>query len=152
MEKPAFVYVTYIRTTPEKLWQAITEPEFARHYWGGNVNISDWKEGSKWEHVAEDEDNAVYVGGEVLESVPPKWLVLTWAAPDEPGDGSRVSFKIEPIGEMVRLSVIHGGFKEDSVMAGKVAWGWPLVLSSMKSYIETGKGIDIWAAKRGETT
>ena len=147
MKKPAFVYVTYIRTTPEKLWSALTEPEFTRQYWGGKINVSDWKEGSKWQHIAEDEADPVYLVGEVMESVPPKRLVLTWVDPDDPADNSRVTFEIESIKEMVRLTVSHGDFKPDSVMAGKVAGGWPLVLSSLKSFLETGRAIDISAAK-----
>jgi len=151
MNKPTFVYVTYIRTTPQKLWRAVTEPEFARQYWGGNTNVSDWKKGSKWRHIAEDENNEVYVLGEVLESTPPKRLVLTWTDPDNPSDVSRLTLEIEPVDEMVRLRVIHGDFKADSAMAGKVAWGWPLVLSSMKSFLETGKGFDIWAEPMPES-
>ncbi|HYY29181.1 MAG TPA: SRPBCC family protein [Chthoniobacterales bacterium] len=147
MDKPAFVYVTYIRTTPDELWRALTEPEFSRQYWGGKSNISDWKKGSKWQHVAEDEADPVYVIGEVLESEPPKRLVLTWVDPDNQADNSRASFEIEPIKDMVRLTVIHGDFKPDSVMAEKVALGWPLVLSSLKSFLETGQAIDISAAK-----
>jgi uncharacterized protein YndB with AHSA1/START domain len=145
MEKPKLVYVTYIRTTPEKLWRAITEPEFARQYWGGMVNVSDWKPGSGWRHVDEEDNHQARVAGEVLESVPPRRLVLSWADPSIPADESRVTFEIEPIEDMVRLSVVHGDFKAGSLMAGKVAWGWPLVLSSLKSYLETGKGINIWA-------
>jgi len=148
MEKPAFVYVTYIRTTPEKLWQALTDPKFTRQYWGGNANLSDWKQGSRWEHVKEEEKKGgCCTAGEVLESVPPKRLVLTWADPEHPDDSSRLTLEIEPVGDMVRLNVVHGDFKPGSVMAGKVSFGWPLVLSSMKSFLETGKGIDIWAAK-----
>src|SRR5471032_2561938 len=80
MKKPKFVYVTYIRTTPKKLWQAVTEPKFTRHYWGGMANVSDWKKGSKWEHIAEKKNNEVWVAGKVLESIPPKRLVMTWFA------------------------------------------------------------------------
>ena len=144
MNKPAFVYVTYIQTTPEKVWEAIVKPEFTRQYWGGKANVSDWKQGSKWEHVAtEDTDGACCVAGKVVESIPPKRLVLTWADPDHPDDTSTVSLDIEKMEDMVRLTVSHGEFKADSVMAGKVSFGWPLVLSSMKSYLETGKAIDI---------
>ena len=147
MDKPQFVYVNYIRTTPEKLWAAITNPEFARQYWGGHENVSDWKKGSKWQHVGDDKKHTVRVTGEVLESIPPKRLVLTWADPAAPEDVSRVTFEIEPIDDMVRLNVVHGDFKPGSVTVNKVSWGWPLVLASMKSYLETGKGLDIWAAK-----
>jgi uncharacterized protein YndB with AHSA1/START domain len=149
MDKPQFVYVNYIRTTPEKLWAAITNPEFARQYWGGHENVSNWKKGSKWQHVADDEKHTVRVTGEVLESIPPKRLVLTWADPAAPEDASRVTFEIEPMEGMVRLNVVHGDFKPGSPMANKVSQGWPLVLASMKSYLETGTGFDIWAIKGG---
>ncbi len=138
-----FIYVFYIRTTPERLWEALTNPEFTRQYWGGNANISDWKKGAKWQHVDRDENNNVYVVGEVLESLPPKRLVLTWADPDDTADSSRVTFEIEPIEDMVRLNVTHGDFKTGSVMAGKVSGGWPRVLSSLKSFLETGKALNI---------
>jgi uncharacterized protein YndB with AHSA1/START domain len=144
MEKPKLVYVTYIRTTPEKLWAAITKPEFTRQYWAGNANVSDWKRGSKWQHVAGGEKPDVYVAGEVLESIPPKRLVLTWADPDDVADSSTVTFEIEPLEDTVSLSVIHGDFKAGSAMAGKVSRGWPRVLSSMKSYLETGEALNIW--------
>jgi uncharacterized protein YndB with AHSA1/START domain len=139
-----FVYTTYIRTTPEKVWASITNPEFTRQYWAHD-NVSDWKVGSTWQHVTSE--GQVRVVGKVLESNPPNRLVLSWAAPDDLTDESRVTFEIETIQDMVRLNVIHGNFKAGSTMAAAVSKGWPLVLSSMKSLLETGKAIDILAMK-----
>lgn len=147
MNNPDFVYTTYIKTTAEKVWTAITNPEFCRQYWGGYANISDWKKGSTWQHMAKDNQNAVCVAGEIIECDPPKRLVLTWADPENSADDSRVTFEIEAIEDMVRLNIIHGDFKAGSKMAGKVAIGWPRVLSSMKSFLETGKALDILTLK-----
>ena len=145
MTKPELIYTTYIRTTPEKLWNAITNPEFTRQYWGGNENVSDWKKGSKWQHVVSDEKRTVRVVGKVVESVPPKRLVLTWADPANEADVSRVTFEIEAIDDTVRLDVIHGDFQPGSDMVNKVSGGWPRVLSSLKSFLETGKALDVAA-------
>jgi uncharacterized protein YndB with AHSA1/START domain len=139
-----FVYTTYIRTTPEKVWAGITNPEFTRQYWAHD-NVSDWKVGSTWQHVTSE--GQVRVVGKVIESNPPNRLVLSWAAPDDLTDESRVTFEIETIQDMVRLNIIHGNFKAGSTMAAAVSKGWPLVLSSMKSLLETGKAIDILALK-----
>jgi len=147
MSNPEFVYTTYIKSTPEKVWDAITNPEFARQYWGGHANFSDWKKGSKWQHKDTNNANEVRVGGEVLESAPPKRLVLSWVAPNDATDASRVSFDIDLVGGLVRLVIIHNSFKPGSDMAEKVSMGWPLVLSSLKSYLETGQAIDIFAVK-----
>jgi uncharacterized protein YndB with AHSA1/START domain len=146
MNNPDQVYTTYIKTTPEKLWDAITNPEFARQYWGGNVNVSDWKKGSKWRHE-NGGNKELYVTGDILESVRPKRLVLTWAGPEDLADVSHVTFEIEQMTDVVRLVVTHGQFKAGSTMPGKVSKGWPLVLSSLKSFLETGKPIDIVLVK-----
>ena len=79
MQKPKLVYETFIRTTPKKLWSAI-QPEFTRQYWAGVENVSDWKKGSKWEHIG-GEKQEVWITGKVVECNPPKRLVLSWATP-----------------------------------------------------------------------
>ncbi len=141
MNKPELVYVTYIRSTPQKVWDAITQPEFTRQYWGGNANVSDWKTGSEWKHV--NKSNETWVTGKVVESIPPTRLVLSWADPDSLNDVSRVTFEMEPMEDEVRLTVTHDDFKVGSEMAGKVSKGWPHVLSSLKSFLETGTGLKI---------
>lgn len=147
MSNNDFVYTTYIKSTPEKVWSAITNPEFTRQYWG-NDNVSDWKKGSDWSHVGTgDSAGTVRVTGKVLESNPPTRLVLSWFEPDNKADVSRVSFEIEAIGELVKLHVVHDQFQPGSEMPGKVTMGWSLVLSSMKSFLESGKAIDIKAVK-----
>ena len=143
MQKPKLVYATYIRTTPKKLWAAITKPEFTRQYWAGLANVSDWKEGSPWQHVTKGDKPEVWVTGKVVECTPPKRLVLSWADPDALADKSRVTFEIEAIEDLVCLTVTHDKFKTGSSMVGKVSGGWPRVLSSMKSFLETGKGLNI---------
>jgi uncharacterized protein YndB with AHSA1/START domain len=133
----------FIRSTPKKTWEAISKPKFARQYWAGMSNVSDWKRGSKWEHHSPE--NEVWITGEVLECEPPRRLMLTWADPDDLKDKSRVTFEIEKVGKSVCLTVTHDQFKAGSKMAGKVSWGWPRVLSSMKSFLETGKGLDVFS-------
>jgi len=142
MEKPRLVYATYIRTTPRQLWDAITQPEFTRQYWGGFANVSDWKKGSEWRHLNPEKE--VWITGKVLEGKPPKRLVLSWADPDKLADVSRVTFEIEAIEDMVCLKVTHDKLKAGSKMLRGVAWGWPRVLSSLKTFLETGKGLNIF--------
>lgn len=145
MTNPQFVYTTYIKTTPEKLWEAITTPEFTRQYWV-NENISDWQKGSKWQHIdSSNKNNKELVGGEIIEINPPKRLVLSWATPQDRADNSIVTFEIKALEDMVCLTVIHGDFKTGSKIAGEIAAGWPCVLSSMKSFLETGKALNIRA-------
>jgi uncharacterized protein YndB with AHSA1/START domain len=144
-----FVYTTYISATPQKVWDAITTPEFTSQYWGKNI-VSNWKPGSKWDMASTDGSNAVNITGEVLESRPPSRLVLSWVSPENLGNKSeysRVTFEIEMAGSVVRLNVIHDQLKAGSKMATDISGGWPLVLSGLKSFLETGKAPDIMTIK-----
>jgi uncharacterized protein YndB with AHSA1/START domain len=143
MKKPELVYTMFIRSTPKKTWAAIVKPEFTRQYWAGMANVSDWKKGSKWKHIASDND--AWILGEVVECAPPTRLVLTWVDPENLKDTSRVTFELEPMKKgLVCLKVTHDKFSSSSTMPGKVAKGWPRVLCSLKSYLETGKGLDVF--------
>jgi uncharacterized protein YndB with AHSA1/START domain len=145
MSSEKFVYVTYIATTPQKVWNALLEGELTRQYWK-HENVSDWKPGSKWELVADDGKRTVKHVGKVLESVPNKRLVLTWGDVADAADAvkhSRVAIDIESVGEMVRLTVTHDELTPD--MQRKITYGWPRVLSSLKSFLETGRPLDIYA-------
>jgi uncharacterized protein YndB with AHSA1/START domain len=144
MKKNQLVYVTFIRTTPKKLWDVITKPEFTRQYWAGLANVSDWKKGSPWQHVTAGKKPEIYVTGEVLECKPPKRLVLTWIDPDDPSEKSRVTFEIERLKDVVSLRVTHAGLTPRSGMEKGVSWGWPRVLSSLKSFLETGEGLNVY--------
>jgi len=146
-ETTSFVYVTYILSTPEKVFEAITRPEIARAYWG-HENVSDWKVGSQWRHIRADAKRDVQLEGRVIESAPPNRLVISWAnesQKDDPSKTSRVTFDIEPQGEMVRLTVSHDELEAGGGMEKGIRRGWPLVLSSLKSFLETGRAIDILA-------
>ena len=143
MKTAEFHYTTYIKSTPEKVWAAITTPEFARQYWG-NANFSDWKAGSRWEHRSEA--GAALIVGTVSESVPPTRLVLTWGGPGEDqAKHSRVIFAIKAIKDLVELHVTHDHLEAESAMARGISIGWPRVLSSLKSLLETGVALDTWA-------
>ena len=145
--KTSFVYVTYIRSTPEKVYAAIANPEVARRYWG-HENISDWKPGSDWQHVRANDQRTVNIVGKVVEAMPPTRLVVTWASPSRAGDPaaySRVTFDITPYDSMVRLTVSHEELEAGGSMAKGIQQGWPIVLSSLKSLLETGEGIDVFA-------
>lgn len=149
-ETTSFVYVTYIRSTPEKVFEAITRPEIARRYWG-HENVSDWKSGSSWQHVRADEQRTVELVGKVVEVSPPTRLVITWAGASQAADPaaySRVCFDIAADDGLVRLTVTHDELEAGSGMARGIQAGWPIVLSSLKSLLETGQGIDILARKR----
>ena len=141
-----FVYVTYIRTTPEKLWEALVTPEFTKKYWLGVSQVSDWKVGSSWKLVFDD--GRVADTGEVLEIDPPRKLVVSWQnefRPELKEEGhSRATFDIATVGELVMLTVTHEIAKEGSKLIEAVSGGWPAILSSLKSLLETGKALEGW--------
>ena len=146
-ETTSFVYVTYIRATREKVFEAITRPDVARRYWGSE-NVSDWRPGSKWAHVRANDERTIQVVGEVVEVSPPTRLVMTWASPSQasdPASYSRVTFETEEYEDMVRLTVTHDELEANSQMANSMKKGWPAVLSSLKSFLETGRGLDVSA-------
>ena len=139
MRKPEFVYTTYIKTTPEKLWHVLTDREFARKYWMDCTLTSDWKPGSRMtmERGGELKNECV-----ILESDPPRKLSYSWQSifdedmkKEKP---SRVTCLIEARGDMVKLVITHEGFADDSRTLESVSSGWPMVLSSLKSILETG--------------
>lgn len=142
MSKPQFVYVTYIASTPEKIFDALTDSELTRQYWFGHCNVSDWKPGSKWEHQDPNDAKKVYIAGKIVENSRPKRLVFTWALPADLGveeKTSRVTYDLEPADGVVKLTVTHSELEPGSKMAQDISKGWPLVLSSLKSFLETGK-------------
>ena len=142
MSRPSFIYVTYINSTPERVWQALTDPAFTRKYWVNHRNASDWKVGSEWRHEDYDDASLVDIAGHVVESAPPRHLVLTWVSPKDaeiPHKVSRVTFDIETYGDGVRLTVTHSELEPDSAMLSGISRGWPLVLSSLKTLLETGE-------------
>ncbi|APH71104.1 SRPBCC family protein [Aquibium oceanicum] len=146
-ETISFVYVTYILSTPQKVFEAITRPDVARRYWG-HENVSDWQPGSKWEHVRANDERTVELVGKVIEVSPPSRLVMSWAnasQADDPSSYSRVTFDIVEYDDMVRLTVTHDDLVAGSGMANGVSKGWPAVLSSLKSLLETGRGLDVFA-------
>ena len=140
MTKSEFIYVTYIRTTPEKLWTALTNVEFMQQYWFGMHCECDWKAGSPWKLVFTD--GRIADAGEVVEVDPPKRLVLKWRNewnPEMKAEGySRCTFDLEPVTGVVKLTVTHAIDRAQSKFIGAVSGGWPKILSNLKSLLETG--------------
>ena len=149
MAKTTFVYVIYIAAQPEVVWKALLDGEFTRQYWG-HENVSDWQPGSTWEHRPNDAQRTVAILGEVLEARPPHRLVISWADPQDRARKdrhSRVTFEIEPVADMVRLTVTHDELEAGSEMQRKISEGWPRVLSSLKTLLETGRPLQTWAGR-----
>ena len=138
-----FVYVTYIRTTPQKLWTALTSPEFTRQYWFGTHQVSEWKAGAAWKLVFAD--GRIADCGEILEVDPPKRLVIKWRNEFEPElktEGySRCTMQLEAVDQAVKLSITHVMEVADSKFVQSVSNGWPRIISNLKSLLETGQTI-----------
>jgi uncharacterized protein YndB with AHSA1/START domain len=145
MDKPAQVYVTYIAASPQKVWDALSDPTLTKLYWYDHRNVSSWEVGASWSHV-DDSDGATDIVGTVLECDPPKKLVVSWAYPDranDPSAHSRVTYEVEPFGDAVKLVVTHSDLEPGSPMATGVGRGWPMVLSGLKTLLETGRPLVI---------
>lgn len=140
MARSTFVYVTYIRTTPEKLWSALTDEEFMKQYWFGMHCESQWTAGSSWKMVSDD--GRIFDDGEIIESEPPKRLVIRWRhqiTPELRAEGeSRCTMELESSGEAVKLSVTHTIEREPSKLIAAVSGGWPKIIANLKSLLETG--------------
>jgi uncharacterized protein YndB with AHSA1/START domain len=145
MAQSRFLYVTYIRTTPEKLWDALTRNEFIREYWCETRQESEWKLGASWKAYAPD--GRLIDTGEVLEIEPPHKLVFSWRNelfPEAKAEGySRATYLLEPLGDTVKLTVIHEMDKPDSKLIAGVSDGWPSILASLKSMLETGQPLEV---------
>lgn len=144
MKHEQFVYVTYIRTTPEKLWQALTAPEFTQRYWLQTRQESEWKPGASWRAV--NPEGQAIIGGEIIEIDRPRKLVFTWrneTNPEITAEGySRVTYSLEQQGASVKLTILHEMDKPGSKLLQSVSGGWPLVLASLKSLLETGEPLE----------
>jgi uncharacterized protein YndB with AHSA1/START domain len=144
MANDRFLYVTYIRTTPEKLWEALTKPEFTRQYWFGITQDCAWTKGASWQITFPD--GRVADRGEVVEIDPPRLLILKWRnefMPELREEGySQARFDIEQEGEVVKLTVTHEIDRTESKLIKAVSNGWPKILSNLKSLLETGKTFD----------
>ncbi len=146
---PAFVYVTYIAAGADKVWNGLIDRELTKAYWG-HYNVSDWKPGSRWEHVRSDASGKVDIVGRVVEIDPPRRLVVTWAAArdvDVEAKHSRVTYEIMAVGPDTRLTVTHSDLEADSEMLRGITAGWPAVLSNLKTLLETGRTLSdkLWS-------
>lgn len=142
MSKSTFAYVTYIRTTPEKLWAALTsDTRFMQQYWFGCHCVSEWTAGSSWKMVRAD--GTVCDAGEIVESHPPRRLVIRWrheARPELKAEGdSLCTMELESSGSAVKLAITHTIERESSKLITAVSGGWPQILSNLKSLMETGE-------------
>jgi len=143
MDKSRFVYVTYIRTTPEKLWQALIDPTFTRRYWAETWQDSTWQPGASWKLMIPD--GRIGDQGQIIEIEPHKRLVLSWRnefKPEMKEEGfSRLTIALEQQGDTMKLTLLHEMDRKDSKLIEGVSSGWPMILASLKSLLETGESI-----------
>ena len=143
MARSTFVYVTYIRTTPEKLWSALTDVEFMKQDWFGVHGESQWTAGAPWKHVSGA--GVILDAGEILEAKPPRRLVIRWQNQNKPelkAEGASLcTIELEPSGGAVKLSITHSIEREPSNVIDAVSGGWPKVISNLKSLLETGSTV-----------
>jgi uncharacterized protein YndB with AHSA1/START domain len=139
-DRSRFVYVTYIRTTPERLWQALIEPELTRRYWAETWQESEWRQGSEWRLMIPD--GRVGDTGEVLEIEPHRRLALSWRVehmPELQAEGySRVTYELEEMGATVKLTFTQEIDRPESQVIEVMSQGWPHLLASLKTMLETG--------------
>jgi uncharacterized protein YndB with AHSA1/START domain len=135
------MYVTYIRTTPEKLWSALTDPATMEQYWFGMHQDSDWLPGSAWQLVFPD--GRIADAGEIVEADPPRRLVIKWRnefKPELKEEGySRCTMELDPATDAVKLTITHVMERSESKFIEAVSGGWPKILSNIKSLLETGR-------------
>ena len=140
MAKSTFVYVTYIRTTPKELWNALTDIEFMKQYWFGMHCESRWTPGASWKLVSGD--GQIFDAGEIVEAQPPRRLVIRWQHQNKPelkAEGSSLcTMELEASGTAVKLTITHSAEREGSKLVEAVSGGWPKILSNLKSLLETG--------------
>ena len=153
MSGSRFVYVSYIRVTPEKLWQALTKPEIIAQYrFGMNVE-SGWNVGSAWKMYA---DGHLMDSGRILENVASQRLVLSWrsewSAAFKAEGNSTCMFEIEPTGPSSKLTLTHSSERPNSKFIGAVAEGWPMVISNLKSLLETGDVALVYHRRHEDST
>jgi uncharacterized protein YndB with AHSA1/START domain len=145
MAESQFAYVIYIRTTPEKLWQALIEPEFTRQFWAETWQESEWKPGASWRIMIPD--GRVADTGEIVEFEPFRRIVLTWRnefKPELRAEGhSRLTYELDQQQDSVKLTVLHEIDKTGSKFIQAVSQGWPPILSSLKSLLETGEALEV---------
>jgi uncharacterized protein YndB with AHSA1/START domain len=139
-----FVYVTYIRATPESIWDALRKPEFTRQYFFGATQESDWKVGAPWKMSAAN--GKLTDSGEVLEYDPYRRFVLKWRnefVPEMMAEGyTRCAFDLAPQDGVTKLTVTHEIDVANSKTIQGVSGGWPKILAGLKTLLETGKPMD----------